>query len=91
MDPQSILAKFKVRFLAELKVLFELLEKHSPDMSFLDYDPEPVVTQIYQLAKEIKNASPGSEGFLVFLDDLHKLEFGADKSGIFKSVLLATL
>jgi hypothetical protein len=86
-DPQALLAKFKVRLLSELSTLFELLAKRVPETYFPVYDPEPVPTQIYQVVKDIKGVSPECEGFLVFIDDLHKLEFGADRPGIFKSVL----
>ena len=86
VDPYALLAKFKIRFLDELKAIFALIAKRQPESSFASYDPDPISTQIYQVAEQIREVSP-CEGFVVFVDDLHKLEFGSTSPEIFKSIL----
>ena len=85
-DPYALLAKFKVKFLEELKSVFRLLEKRPPEVEFEPYDPDPLSTQIYQVSRQIADVSH-CEGFVVFLDDLHKLEFGQMGPKIFWAII----
>lgn len=86
LDPYALIAKFKIKLLDELKSIFMFIERRMPETSFAPYDPDPISTQIYQVVDQIRKVSP-CEGFVVFVDDLHKLEFGTASAEIFKSIV----
>jgi hypothetical protein len=86
IDAHALMSKFKIKLLEELRNLFHFLENRPAETFFEPFDPDPVSTQIYQIAEQIVK-SGDCEGFVVFVDDLHKQDFGPRGREIFQSVV----